>query len=201
MLIKETKKGAPVYLENWPVSYYEMDEPEKRREALETVLAMDPDSAEEQERKAIFDRRYSFDKRGQSADRFIAALLHLEIIGREAENFFNRKRHLKEIRKHLETLGVTGMERTKLLRMEWEDAACLYMTTMSDRSGRGKYMGLIPQSDAAAAYRLQENIKMIGVELPKKAGLEEEARELHEILLQAYDQILGEDFGKKKRKK
>ena len=199
MLIKNKvpEVEKKIDLSNWPESYYEIDDPARRREALEAVLAARPDSEAENERQEIFARRYVFDKKGRAADYFVRALLQLEIIGREKESVLNRNRRAKEARKHYEFLGILGGEPSAVLLQEWEDLACLYMTTSTSKEGRGKVMGLITVSDHAVAARLREDIEMIGKTLPEHFGYAEECRRFYEILNRAYDAVVGNAFGKK----
>lgn len=184
------------YLDEWPKHYHEIKDIKEREAVLRHVLEEDPSSKDDQTRLLIFSRRFetSNDKK---FDLFMRGWINIKTLTTEQVHFFNRKKMEKELREYLKDLAVIDFERNELLKEEWRSFASDLILSCSDsHSYKQIAMGIGHVSDKNVAMRIASDIDNITRILPSKFSLEEECRDLNEIMIETYKEMIenGEEY-------
>ena len=105
-MLAQSRDTAENIFEDWPASYYREDNPLKRREYLSEQLRRQPDSAGDQRRKALHEKRFDCSEK-EPADRFVRAWMMIRICENDHIGFFNRKGKEKAVNHPATALSVS----------------------------------------------------------------------------------------------
>lgn len=189
MLIKKEVNTA--YLEDWPLHYYDIKDVNERERCLKKVLEEKPTSKEDAQRLQLLHYRYGELMQEKRADKFMRAWLLSKALTTENIHFFNKKRIEKEFRQYLKDLCVLEYDRNPILLDEWKSFAKEMIFMCCDSSSYKQIaVGLGHVSDKNVAMRIAGDIDDITKKLPTYFSLEEECKELHEIMKQSYIELL-----------
>ena len=109
----------------------------------------------------------------------------------------NKKRIEKEFRQCLEDLCILNYERSPILHEEWKSFAQEFILSCIDsHSYKQVAVGIGHVSDKNVAMRIAGDIDHITKKLPAYFLLEDECKELHDIMVETYQQMLenGEQY-------
>jgi len=195
MLLK--KEGEPEYLEDWPLHYYEIEDIDQRGACLQEMLSRNPDSPEEQERMALFRRRFGKIVSGRRADAFMHGWVMIKVADPSHRLAFSRRHAEREFRESLAELCVLDYPRSAQLEEEWKDFARTWILACSgSASYKSRIFGMLQSSDHVVALRMAAEIDQVTRIIPAQFGLEQECAQLHEIMRDAYVSALdhGEQY-------
>ena len=185
------------YLENWPEHYYEIKDINKRENILKSYIEKNPDSLDDQTRLQLLQKRFVFLKDHKRADLFMRGWINSKTLTTENIHFFNKKRIEKEFRQCLEDLCILNYERSPILHEEWKSFSQEFILSCIDsHSYKQVAVGIGHVSDKNVAMRIAGDIDHITKKLPASFLLEEECKELHDIMVETYQQMLenGEQY-------
>lgn len=185
------------YLENWPEHYYEIKDINERENILKSYIEKNPDSLDDQNRLQLLQKRFVFLKDHKRADLFMRGWINSKTLTTENIHFFNKKRIEKEFRQCLEDLCILNYERSPILHDEWKSFSQEFILSCIDsHSYKQVAVGIGHVSDKNVAMRIAGDIDHITKKLPASFLLEEECKELHDIMVETYQQMLenGEQY-------
>lgn len=185
------------YLENWPEHYYEIKDINERENILKSYIEKNPDSLDDQNRLQLLQKRFICLKDHKRADLFMRGWINSKTLTTENIHFFNKKRIEKEFRQCLEDLCILNYERSPILHEEWESFSQEFILSCIDsHSYKQVAVGIGHVSDKNVAMRIAGDIDHITKKLPASFLLEEECKELHDIMVETYQQMLenGEQY-------
>ena len=185
------------YLENWPEHYYEIKDINERENILKSYIEKNPDSLDDQNRLQLLQKRFVFLKDHKRADLFMRGWINSKTLTTENIHFFNKKRIEKEFRQCLEDLCILNYERSPILHEEWKSFSQEFILSCIDsQSYKQVAVGIGHVSDKNVAMRIAGDIDHITKKLPASFLLEEECKELHDIMVETYQQMLenGEQY-------
>lgn len=185
------------YLENWPEHYYEIKDINERENILKSYIEKYPDSLDDQNRLQLLQKRFVFLKDHKRADLFMRGWINSKTLTTENIHFFNKKRIEKEFRQCLEDLCILNYERSPILHEEWKSFSQEFILSCIDsHSYKQVAVGIGHVSDKNVAMRIAGDIDHITKKLPASFLLEEECKELHDIMVETYQQMLenGEQY-------
>lgn len=185
------------YLENWPEHYYEIKDINERENILKSYIEKNPDSLDDQTRLQLLQKRFVFLKDHKRADLFMRGWINSKTLTTENIHFFNKKRIEKEFRQCLEDLCILNYERSPILHEEWKSFSQEFILSCIDsHSYKQVAVGIGHVSDKNVAMRIAGDIDHITKKLPASFLLEEECKELHDIMVETYQQMLenGEQY-------
>ena len=185
------------YLENWPEHYYEIKDINDRENILKSYIEKNPDSLDDQTRLQLLQKRFVFLKDHKRADLFMRGWINSKTLSTENIHFFNKKRIEKEFRQCLEDLCILNYERSPILHEEWKSFSQEFILSCIDsHSYKQVAVGIGHVSDKNVAMRIAGDIDHITKKLPASFLLEEECKELHDIMVETYQQMLenGEQY-------
>ena len=185
------------YLENWPEHYYEIKDINERENFLKSYIEKNPDSVDDQNRLQLLQKRFVCLKDHKRADLFMRGWINSKTLTTENIHFFNKKRIEKEFRQCLEDLCILNYERSPILHEEWKSFAQEFILSCIDsHSYKQIAVGIGHVSDKNVAMRIAGDIDHITKKLPASFLLEDECKELHDIMVETYQQMLenGEQY-------
>lgn len=185
------------YLENWPEHYYEIKDINERENILKSYIEKNPDSVDDQNRLQLLQKRFVCLKDHKRADLFMCGWINSKTLTTENIHFFNKKRIEKEFRQCLEDLCILNYERSPILHEEWKSFAQEFILSCIDsHSYKQIAVGIGHVSDKNVAMRIAGDIDHITKKLPASFLLEDECKELHDIMVETYQQMLenGEQY-------
>ena len=185
------------YLENWPEHYYEIKDINERENILKSYIEKNPDSLDDQNRLQLLQKRFVCLKDHKRADLFMCGWINSKTLTTENIHFFNKKRIEKEFRQCLEDLCILNYERSPILHEEWKSFAQEFILSCIDsHSYKQVAVGIGHVSDKNVAMRIAGDIDHITKKLPASFLLEDECKELHDIMVETYQQMLenGEQY-------
>lgn len=185
------------YLENWPEHYYEIKDINERENILKSYIEKNPDSLDDQNRLQLLQKRFICLKDHKRADLFMRGWINSKTLSTENIHFFNKKRIEKEFRQCLEDLCILNYERSPILHEEWKSFSQEFILSCIDsHSYKQVAVGIGHVSDKNVAMRIAGDIDHITKKLPASFLLEEECKELHDIMVETYQQMLekGEQY-------
>ena len=185
------------YLENWPEHYYEIKDINERENILKSYIEKNPDSVDDQNRLQLLQKRFVCLKDHKRADLFMRGWINSKTLTTENIHFFNKKRIEKEFRQGLEDLCILNYERSPILHEEWKSFAQEFILSCIDsHSYKQIAVGIGHVSDKNVAMRIAGDIDHITKKLPASFLLEDECKELHDIMVETYQQMLenGEQY-------
>ena len=185
------------YLENWPEHYYEIKDINERENILKSYIEKNPDSVDDQNRLQLLQKRFVCLKDHKRADLFMRGWINSKTLTTENIHFFNKKRIEKEFRQCLEDLCILNYERSPILHEEWKSFAQEFILSCIDsHSYKQIAVGIGHVSDKNVAMRIAGDIDHITKKLPASFLLEDECKELHDIMVETYKQMLenGEQY-------
>lgn len=185
------------YLENWPEHYYEIKDINERENILKSYIEKNPDSVDDQNRLQLLQKRFVCLKDHKRADLFMRGWINSKTLTTENIHFFNKKRIEKEFRQCLEDLCILNYERSPILHEEWKSFAQEFILSCIDsHSYKQIAVGIGHVSDKNVAMRIAGDIDHITKKLPASFLLEDECKELHDIMVKTYQQMLenGEQY-------
>lgn len=185
------------YLENWPEHYYEIKDINERENILKSYIEKNPDSVDDQNRLQLLQKRFACLKDHKRADLFMRGWINSKTLTTENIHFFNKKRIEKEFRQCLEDLCILNYERSPILHEEWKSFAQEFILSCIDsHSYKQIAVGIGHVSDKNVAMRIAGDIDHITKKLPASFLLEDECKELHDIMVETYQQMLenGEQY-------
>ena len=185
------------YLENWPEHYYEIKDINERENILKSYIEKNPDSVDDQNRLQLLQKRFVCLKDHKRADLFMCGWINSKTLTTENIHFFNKKRIEKEFRQCLEDLCILNYERSPILHEEWKSFAQEFILSCIDsHSYKQVAVGIGHVSDKNVAMRIAGDIDHITKKLPASFLLEDECKELHDIMVETYQQMLenGEQY-------
>lgn len=185
------------YLENWPEHYYEIKDINERENILKSYIEKNPDSLDDQNRLQLLQKRFACLKDHKRADLFMRGWINSKTLTTENIHFFNKKRIEKEFRQCLEDLCILNYERSPILHEEWKSFAQEFILSCIDsHSYKQIAVGIGHVSDKNVAMRIAGDIDHITKKLPASFLLEDECKELHDIMVETYQQMLenGEQY-------
>lgn len=185
------------YLENWPEHYYEIKDINERENILKSYIEKNPDSLDDQNRLQLLQKRFICLKDHKRADLFMRGWINSKTLTTENIHFFNKKRIEKEFRQCLEDLCILNYERSPILHEEWRSFSQEFILSCIDsHSYKQVAVGIGHVSDKNVAMRIAGDIDHITKKLPASFLLEEECKELHDIMVETYQQMLenGEQY-------
>ena len=185
------------YLENWPEHYYEIKDINERENILKSYIEKNPDSLDDQNRLQLLQKRFVCLKDHKRADLFMRGWINSKTLTTENIHFFNKKRIEKEFRQCLEDLCILNYERSPILHEEWKSFAQEFILSCIDfHSYKQVAVGIGHVSDKNVAMRIAGDIDHITKKLPAYFLLEDECKELHDIMVETYQQMLenGEQY-------
>lgn len=185
------------YLENWPEHYYEIKDINERENILKSYIEKNPDSLDDQNRLQLLQKRFVCLKDHKRADLFMRGWINSKTLTTENIHFFNKKRIEKEFRQCLEDLCILNYKRSPILHEEWKSFAQEFILSCIDsHSYKQIAVGIGHVSDKNVAMRIAGDIDHITKKLPASFLLEDECKELHDIMVETYQQILenGEQY-------
>lgn len=185
------------YLENWPEHYYEIKDINERENILKSYIEKNPDSLDDQNRLQLLQKRFVCLKDHKRADLFMRGWINSKTLTTENIHFFNKKRIEKEFRQCLEDLCILNYERSPILHEEWKSFSQEFILSCIDsHSYKQVAVGIGHVSDKNVAMRIAGDIDHITKKLPASFLLEEECKELHDIMVETYQQMLenGEQY-------
>ncbi len=119
------------------------------------------------------------------------AWMMIQVIGQTSVNFLNIKKLKKEMTEHLQVLveaaGAGDLAEAKAL----SDIAGFFPeyfidTCLTSKTYRTAVFGTMSMSDAGAATRIAQDVIEVTENIPRRFGLEEEARPLRKAMLGAF---------------
>ena len=185
------------YLENWPEHYYEIKDINERENILKSYIEKNPDSLDDQNRLQLLQKRFVCLKDHKRADLFMCGWINSKTLTTENIHFFNKKRIEKEFRQCLEDLCILNYERSPILHEEWKSFAQEFILSCIDsHSYKQVAVGIGHVSEKNVALRIAGDIDHITKKLPASFLLEDECKELHDIMVETYQQMLenGEQY-------
>lgn len=185
------------YLENWPEHYYEIKDINERENILKSYIEKNPDSLDDQNRLQLLQKRFVCLKDHKRVDLFMRGWINSKTLTTENIHFFNKKRIEKEFRQCLEDLCILNYERSPILHEEWKSFAQEFILSCIDsHSYKQVAVGIGHVSDKNVAMRIAGDIDHITKKLPAYFLLEDECKELHDIMVETYQQMLenGEQY-------
>ena len=185
------------YLENWPEHYYEIKDINERENILKSYIEKNPDSVDDQNRLQLLQKRFVCLKDHKRADLFMRGWINSKTLTTENIHFFNKKRIEKEFRQCLEDLCILNYERSPILHEKWKSFAQEFILSCIDsHSYKQVAVGIGHVSDKNVAMRIAGDIDHITKKLPASFLLEDECKELHDIMVETYQQMLenGEQY-------
>ena len=185
------------YLENWPEHYYEIKDINERENILKSYIEKNPDSVDDQNRLQLLQKRFVCLKDHKRADLFMRGWINSKTLTTENIHFFNKKRIEKEFRQCLEDLCILNYKRSPILHEEWKSFAQEFILSCIDsHSYKQVAVGIGHVSDKNVAMRIAGDIDHITKKLPASFLLEDECKELHDIMVETYQQMLenGEQY-------
>lgn len=185
------------YLENWPEHYYEIKDINERENILKSYIEKNPDSVDDQNRLQLLQKRFVCLKDHKRADLFMRGWINSKTLTTENIHFFNKKRIEKEFRQCLEDLCILNYERSPILHEEWKSFSQEFILSCIDsHSYKQVAVGIGHVSDKNVAMRIAGDIDHITKKLPASFLLEDECKELHDIMVETYQQMLenGEQY-------
>ena len=185
------------YLENWPEHYYEIKDINERENILKSYIEKNPDSVDDQNRLQLLQKRFVCLKDHKRADLFMRGWINSKTLTTENIHFFNKKRIEKEFRQCLEDLCILNYERSPILHEEWKSFAQEFILSCIDsHSYKQVAVGIGHVGDKNVAMRIAGDIDHITKKLPASFLLEDECKELHDIMVETYQQMLenGEQY-------
>ena len=185
------------YLENWPEHYYEIKDINERENILKSYIEKNPDSLDDQNRLQLLQKRFICLKDHKRADLFMRGWINSKTLTTENIHFFNKKRIEKEFRQCLEDLCILNYERSPILHEEWKSFSQEFiLSCINSHSYKQVAVGIGHVSDKNVAMRIAGDIDHITKKLPASFLLEEECKELHDIMVETYQQMLenGEQY-------
>ncbi len=198
-MLAQSREPSENIFEDWPASYYRQDNPLKRREYLTEQLRRQPDSAADQRRKSLHEKR--FDCKGKEpADRFMRAWMMIRICENDHIGFLNRKSKEKELRQNLQALCILNDEMSDELIAEWRDFARKYLIICCESSSyRSVGFGLIHLSDEKSALKIASEIDLVTRIIPSRFNLESECQSFRDTVIQVYCGLLenGSEYWEK----
>ncbi len=191
------KKEIPTsYLENWPEHYYEIKNINEREDTLNIVLKENPNE-DDILRLELLHTRFGKEKKHKRADLFMRGWINCKTLSTEKIHFYNKKRMEKELREYLEDLCVINHERNHILHEEWKSFSQEFILSCIDsHSYKQIAVGIGHVSDKNVAMRIAGDIDMITKKLPAMFSLDEQCKELNEIMISTYKEMLenGEQY-------
>jgi hypothetical protein len=173
---------------NWPDSYYEEESLAKRRQYLNQLLSLHPESVSDQNRDALLNRRYGGK---DETDLFIRAWMMIRIHENDRITFLNRKHIEKELRHNLTQLCVLDFEMSDELIREWRDFARKYLIICCESSSyRSVGFGLIHLNDEKSALKIASEIDLVTRIIPSRFSLESECQRFRDTVIQVYCGLL-----------
>ncbi len=194
MLLK--KEINTDYLQNWPEHYYDIKDINEREDILNKMIAENHDPNDEL-RLDILQKRFGVERKEKRADLFMRGWINAKTLTTEHVNFLNKKRIEKELKECLNDLCILNHERNPILHEEWECFAKEFILSCIDsHSYKQIAVGIGHVSDKNVAMRIAGDIDSITKKLPTTFSLEEPCRELNEIMISTYKQMLenGEQY-------
>ncbi len=190
------KKEIPTdYFEDWPKHYYEIKDIHQREEALKTILKKNSET-DDQIRLDLFHKRYKKENSHYS-DLFMLGWINCKTLTTEKIYFFNRKRIQKELQNNLTDLCILNYERNPILHEEWQAFSREWiLSCIGSHSYKQIAVGIGHVSDKNVAMRIANDIECITKKLPAQFNLEESCKELHDIMVKTYIEMLenGEEY-------
>ncbi len=176
----------PEAMKDWPLHYFEIRDINTREACLKQYLEEHPDSGEDKRRLELLQKRYGKKAVKNRGDLFLRSFMMILIAENNDFHGGNVTAKEKELRRELQELAVLGEKRDDLLREEWKDFSLRYLESCNSHSYRSMLFGTIPLSDETVAFRIAKEIDQVTRIAPAYFHLEEECRELHEIMVAAY---------------
>lgn len=195
MLLKQEQNTN--YLENWPEHYYEIKDINERHRVLLDMLKKQSTSNDDVLRLEMLEFRFGKNIADKRADRFMRGWINAKTLSTEHISFFNKKRIEKEFRDCLKDLAVLEYTRNDILHKEWQNFSEEFiLSCINSHSYKQIAIGVGHVSDKNVAMRIAGDIDAITKKLPASFSLEEECKELHEIMVETYQEMLenGEQY-------
>ncbi len=185
MIFKTLPKSE--YLADWPSHYFEIADVNEREACLKQVLKEHPDSAEDQRRLVLLQKRYGKRAKKNRGDLFMRAFMMILIASVNDFHSLNITAKEKELIQNLKQLAILDFERDSLLEAEWTDFAEQYLNScINSHSYRTTLFGAVTLSDETVARKIAREIDLVTRITPAAFHLDKESSLLHEIMKQAY---------------
>lgn len=189
MLLKQEQNTN--YLDNWPEHYYEIKDINERHRVLLDILKTQNKTSDDILRLEVLEFRFGKNIAAKRADRFMRGWINAKTLSTERISFFNKKRIEKEFRNCLKDLAVLDYARNDVLRGEWKSFSEEFiLSCINSHSYKQIAIGVGHVSDKNVAMRIAGDIDSITKKLPASFSLEEECKELHEIMVKTYREML-----------
>ncbi len=184
MKLKDKTEKTEDYLDNWPESYYEEMDPERRKAMLKHALDTFENNESEQKRSRIYKLRYG----RNMADQFMRVWLDLKFRNtNETVPFFKRRKKVEEIRSLYAQFGIYEEDFRDVLLPEWHHFARTVITTNADDRGfNSTLLGLVSITNESAAKKLADEMHAVLKEVPEKYGLQDDVKEFREVFHEEY---------------
>lgn len=179
MILKKEEKEIN-YLENWPMYFYELTAPTKRKEVLLKAIDLQLNPRLDGLRLTILEKRYCFkNNKEDSIDSFLHAWMMIKASSAAGVIKFQVPYKQKKLKLLMEELGILNylvlpvMEQ-ELLIQEWVSFAKFYITSCSqDRTYCSTLFRIIPIKDETVAEKLADEIDQVTRRYPKLLHLED----------------------------
>lgn len=194
MLLNRDTKDYSSLLENWPDSFYELQDGKQRNELLKLHMQSVKNDPEDLRRMQMLQKRYSGD--GHYSDHFMHAWVMLKMKENEGKSILFQKKRKREVQQLLEEIGVFS-QTDDLLLEEWKHfASYLILTDAESKSYRSMMFGMVSVNDEKTAVRIAQEIIAVTRNVPAMYGYAEETELLHSIFKDTYIRMIqnGEEI-------
>ncbi len=188
-VIRREKEETPHI---WPENYYSETDPAKRKAFLEEALK-ETGGEETEQRKKLFELRYSQDKKGVYADNFLRVWMELKMLTANLGSPLGAKKNKKRALAALHELCLDRSEEFsgEILYQEMCHLTARYILACADDTNYGSFIwGFGKISDEKLRKKIRLDLEQIGEGIPFALGLEEEFRILNKAVLTVKEQYL-----------
>lgn len=196
----EPRKDYRKLLENWPSSYYHLEEPMERKALLDLAIESEIDPVGNEIRLLLWNRRYpkgeKLAAKGKMVlDMFVRTWMLLDVTSGRLNSRFRHKKLLKDTKKQLEFLGLDvietyGKKGIRILYEEMYQLVYYYMKLCAeDRTYGTIILGLGKLNQELYAKKVAENIYRVCYKVPDVLGLQNEFAILQMAAQDAYSEM------------
>ena len=174
-------------IRDWPLHYYEIEDVNVREACLMQYLKAHPDSKTDERRLQILHKRYGKYQKKNRGDGFMRAFMMILVAAVNDFHSLNINAKERELIDNLRQLAVLEFKRDNLLTEEWKDFSRRYLKScIYSPSYRSALFGAVTLSDKTVALKIAGEIDLATRREPQSFHLEEECRQLHDIMKQTY---------------
>ncbi|MDD3369762.1 MAG: hypothetical protein PHP50_12930 [Lachnospiraceae bacterium] len=196
-MLLNNKEAEIDYLADWPTHYYEVTEPEKRKELLSRASLVTTDTTRDAYMLQLWEKRYHISSQKKSIDCFLRAFMMIKAASVAGISFFQKKKQKKELEGYMQELCLLDYEQAsekeqKLLLAEWSAFARFYIVTCtSSKSYCSTLFGIMPIHDETVAQKLADEIDLVTVRFPAQFDLQKTFEPLHLMFRQAFFDLIA----------